>query len=166
MCWLCIHTHTQSYTHTCTQVSVFDSTGQCLEDKVKGDVSKADGYYVMIHEAEKRLWTLGLDLTHVDRMLHVYKTDATRIRKTLRSLQVFLAGLFWQNIGLFWQNIGLFSVSHMLNACCTPTTQVLCASEKLICIYTCMYICIYMYVYVYTYTYAHSYIYIYTYVYI
>ena len=140
-CLFCIHTHTQSLSHTCTQVSVFDSTGQCLEDKVKGDVSKADGYYVMIHAAEKRLWTLSIDLTHADRMLHVYKTDATRIRKTLRSLQVFLAGLFWQNIGLF-------SVSHMLTACCTPTTQVLCASEKLIYMCTCMYIYIHMYVYV------------------
>ena len=66
----------------------FDASGRSIEHAPKNVDAKSDGWYVMIHASEKRLWTLGLDLTQINRELQECKKNGTRARKTLSDLQV------------------------------------------------------------------------------
>jgi hypothetical protein len=72
-----------------TVVEKFVYDASC--SKIEGDFSgatKPDGWYVMINESEKLLWTLGLEIQQIERELAMSKKDAILVRKTLRDLQV------------------------------------------------------------------------------
>lgn len=67
---------------------LFDSSGRRIAEAANIDATKADGWYVMIHQGDKLLWTLGLELTQIERDLTQLKLEATRSRKTLHAIQV------------------------------------------------------------------------------
>ncbi len=72
---------------TVVEKIVYDASGSKMEGEFSG-ATKPDGWYVMINESEKLLWTLGLEIQQLERELAMCKKDAIQIRKTLRDLQV------------------------------------------------------------------------------
>jgi hypothetical protein len=72
---------------TVVEKFVYDASGSKIEGEFSG-ATKPDGWYVMINESEKLLWTLGLEVQQLERELAMCKKDAIQVRKTLRDLQV------------------------------------------------------------------------------
>jgi hypothetical protein len=71
---------------TVVEKFVYDASGSKIEGEFSG-ATKPDGWYVMINESEKLLWTLGLEVQQLERELAMCKKDAIQVRKTLRDLQ-------------------------------------------------------------------------------
>ena len=67
------------------QTFSFDAAGQSIDETKQAD--KTDGWYVMMADAEKRCWTLRLELSQLDRELQAFKQEATGARKRLLEVQ-------------------------------------------------------------------------------
>eukprot|EP00802_Teleaulax_amphioxeia_P003195 Tamp_03198.p1 GENE.Tamp_03198~~Tamp_03198.p1 ORF type:complete len:1034 (+),score=160.96 Tamp_03198:174-3104(+) len=109
---------------TLAESFVFDASGHRVEGETSG-ATKADGWYVMIDESEKLLWTLGLEVQHLERELVVCKKDATHVRKNLRDLQVAAEDLVSMSISMC-----ILHAESPQQQSCIPTFKALAASTR------------------------------------